>query len=113
MLPHDPQYKVGSRIRWGSGKMWKVTAIAITYQQIVANTTECAVQHCRALAMQGICAPMRLYHKPGALALQSEAITHSMESDGWTATDRLLQCNVPYEAYGRWITEHSRDLPIL
>lgn len=26
-LPHDEQYGVGSRIKWGSGKMWAVTGV--------------------------------------------------------------------------------------
>jgi hypothetical protein len=112
MLAHDPQYVAGSRIKWGSGKMWRVIKVELTYDQIIANAAESAVQHCRALACQGVCAPLRLYYKVGALALQSEAITHDMAADGYQRTERLLQCNVPYDNYSNWIRRNSGDLPI-
>jgi hypothetical protein len=112
MMSHDPQYAAGSRIKWGTGKMWKVVKVELTYEQIISNATECAIQHCRALAAQGICAPLRLYYKVGSLALQSEAITHDMSEHGYQSTDRLLQCNVPYDAYAQWIRRNSGDLAI-
>lgn len=85
----------------------------LTYEQILKNATEAALQHSRELSRQGICAPLRLYFKVGALALQSEACTHDLAADGYKSTDRLLQPSVRYDAYSSWLRRNSQDLAIL
>ena len=83
-----------------------------TYEQVVAEAADIAVSHARELGRQGICGDLQLYWKPGKLALQSTLITHSMEADGWTATDKLLPCSLPFTHYSRWIQQNSGNLPI-
>ena len=83
-----------------------------TYEQVVAEAAEIATTHARELGRQGICGPLRLYWKPGKLALQSTLISHSMEADGWSPTSRELPASIPFTFYARWIQQNSGDLPI-
>lgn len=83
------------------------------YAKMIGLAAEIATSHARALAMQGIVAPLRLYYKKGAFGLQSEAISYDMAADGWIATNRLLPMNIPYTGYANWIRNNSSDLEVL
>jgi hypothetical protein len=84
----------------------------MTHESIVSVAAEAAKAHARELGRAGIVANLRLYYKREALRLQSVAVDHNLEAEGWIATDRYLSCALPYDRYWQWINDHSQDVPI-
>ena len=82
-----------------------------TYQAIIDAATKQAIEQAKLDGRAGIVGPLTLVFKRGEVKLLN---LHAVDiPDGFLNSFRELQPSVPYEAYGRWIRENTKDLEVL
>ena len=84
----------------------------LSFEWILNRDVPTIREHVQAWARQGVCAPVEIYYRHGAIAGQSIACNHDMTADGWIPAGVSIPCNVTYDAYWRFLRDRLGNVPL-
>lgn len=103
---------IGKKYRYGTGPMWTVSNVELSYDQILSRDVPTIIEHSKNWARQGICAPIEIFYRREAIAGQSMATTFDMTDEGWKHTGITIPCNIPYTSYYGYLAHRLTAIPL-